>query len=126
MDNIMTNAQKRERHRAWLESFGLSAEDWRRLHDAAARVLGGEMVPALRDLSVPLHVAVLLHNPRYPLRPGEILGVITGPEGQKVMLTFSRLDDPYSHSEWEKRRAAWEARASTPAPSAGRRAARHG
>jgi ferric-dicitrate binding protein FerR (iron transport regulator) len=77
MDDIMTDAQKRERHAAWLKSFGFSDQDWRRMKDLAERVTGNANPPALIDLSVPIRVAACPPKDARHFN-GRLLGVHAG------------------------------------------------
>lgn len=100
MDNLPTPEQRRELHRKWLESFGFSDEDWRRIHLLADGVTETYSPPALDDLSVPIRVAAMNANPRYT--DGK-LGVIARADGRKVALRYWRMDENERRG-WARRR----------------------
>lgn len=77
MDNLETPADRAARHRAWLESFGFSDEDWRRIRLLASEVTEHAQPAALDDLSLPIRVgAQRLGDPGGS--SGRLLGVIGG------------------------------------------------
>jgi hypothetical protein len=102
MDTVMSPADRRAKHKAWVASFGLSDEDRRRIQLLAADVTDRGSPPALVDLSVPVRVAAI---PASSYRSGPLLGTLTRRDGMKVALLVWRMDD-HEHGLWAKRRAA--------------------
>jgi hypothetical protein len=100
MDSLMTPAQRRERHKAWLASFGFSDEDWRRIRLLAQDVTDRGSPPALNDLSVPIHIAAMPESSR---RSGKLLGVITRADGFRVALVYWTMSD-HERGFWQRRR----------------------
>lgn len=94
----MTDAQKRERHRRWLESLGFSAEDWRRIKNLAADVTPNYCPAALDDLSVPIRVGACRPNDR-TRTTGRLLGSWRG-----VALLYWPMTER-ERETWAKRRA---------------------
>lgn len=56
VDDLMTPEQRRERHRAWLASFGFSERDWARIKAHAATVTPNNIPAAIDDLDAPWRV----------------------------------------------------------------------
>ena len=87
MENLWTPEQRAERHQAWLETWGLSADDWRRVHLAADEVTPNHTPYALVDLSVPVRIVVWLAAHKHP-PVGTNLGVIRRDEGDVLVIAW--------------------------------------
>lgn len=77
MDELISPAERRRRHAAWLESFGFSDEDRRRIRELVADTNPNYSPAGLGDLSVPYRVgACMAAGARHT--SGQLLGVIDG------------------------------------------------
>lgn len=88
---------------AQLAALGLNADDWQRIRRSIEAVGPNGAPPALRDLSVPVAVAAVTYEPRYPMT--DALGIVTRPDGVKVKLIVWRLSE-HDEGLWRKARAA--------------------
>lgn len=108
MDNLPSPEQRREQHRAWLESWGFSDEDWRRIKLHAGDVTRHLSPPALVDLSRPVRVMAVLADDRRHYG-GQVLGVVNdAPAGRVVLLAWPMTSR--EQETWAKRRREWERR----------------
>lgn len=90
MDDLPTPAQRRAAHAAWLETFGFSDLDKRRIRLLADEVTENYSPPALDDLSVPVRVGgTPVANRRW--MGGDLLGVVTNSAGLKVALLYWKM-----------------------------------
>lgn len=101
MDDLMSPEERRRRHRAWLESFGFSAADWRRIRLLAEGASPNYVPAALDDLSVPWRVGATMAADRR-WSAGELLGVIEAPAGRVAVLAWA-MTEP-ERSRWARRR----------------------
>lgn len=90
MDNLESAEQRRERHAAWVASFGFSEADKRRIRLLADEVTENFSPPALDDLSVPVRVGACPADTRRWMG-GELLGVVTNRAGLKVAVLYWRV-----------------------------------
>jgi hypothetical protein len=95
-----------------LAALGFTLDDWCRIRESVEAIGPAGAPPALWDLSVPIAVAAVRYDPRYPMT--DALGIVTRPDGLKVKLICWPMSD-HDRGRWEKRRAAM---GSTP-PAAG-------
>lgn len=73
MDNLMTPEERAARHRAWLNTFGLTNADWAKIKAQAERVADGANEASLTDLDAPFRVLAVRKTERH--RPnGDVLG----------------------------------------------------
>lgn len=101
MDDLPSPAQRRAAHRTWLEGFGFSAEDWRRIRLLAEDLTANMTPAALDDLSVPYRVGVEMPE-RRRWTGGKNLGALTRQDGSRVVLIYWPVTRGMEWERWER------------------------
>ena len=83
----MHGPERRADYAAWVESFGFSDDDKRRIKLLAGDVTQHSNPPALVDLSVPIRVCAVLESHRRYFG-GDTLGVVTFGDGPRVAVLY--------------------------------------